>query len=340
MRRLRTFTFTRSETQARAVSYSSSISNRPCVAASSFPCSGVSPRGIRHRIPLLIRKFSFSTSSLSLKNPMEPENRVQRSGLLSAVDDLYGGVMVDMKEHMDVMVFVPLLRASLSYWRELGKKGIWIKVPIQLVHLIEPAVKEGFRFHHAEPEYLMLVCWISETTDTLPSNASHRVGIGAFVMNTKQEVLVVQEKGGKFKGTGVWKFPTGVVNEGEDICESAVREVKEETGVDTEFVEVLAFRQSHQSFFGKSDLFFVCMLQPRSSHIQKQMSELEAAQWMPFEEYAAQPFVRDHKLFNYIANICLAKSEKGYSGFPAVSTTTSSGKTTNLYVNKKDLNEL
>ena len=27
------------------------------------------------------------------------------------------------------------------------------------------------------------------------------------------QVLVVQEISGKFKGTGVWKFPTGVVNE-------------------------------------------------------------------------------------------------------------------------------
>ncbi|WJX50966.1 Nucleoside diphosphate-linked moiety X motif 6 [Trifolium repens] len=44
-------------------------------------------------------------------------------------------------------------------------------------------------------------------------------------------VLVVQEISGKFGGTGVWKMPTGVVDEGEDICDAAIREVKEETGV-------------------------------------------------------------------------------------------------------------
>lgn len=43
-------------------------------------------------------------------------------------------------------------------------------------------------FHHAEPNYLMLVRWISETTNNLPANASHRVGIGAFVMNSNREV--------------------------------------------------------------------------------------------------------------------------------------------------------
>ena len=50
-------------------------------------------------------------------------------------------------------------------------------------------LQEGFRYHHAEPDYLMLVKWIPETADTLPANASHRVGIGAFVMNDNREVL-------------------------------------------------------------------------------------------------------------------------------------------------------
>lgn len=40
----------------------------------------------------------------------------------------------------------------------------------------------------------------------------------------------------------------------------------------------LIYRQSHKSFFGKSDLFFVCMLQALSFDIQKQELEIEAAQ--------------------------------------------------------------
>jgi hypothetical protein len=35
----------------------------------------------------------------------------------------------------------------------------------------------------------MLVYWIPETPDTLPANASHTVGIGAFVMNNNREVI-------------------------------------------------------------------------------------------------------------------------------------------------------
>jgi len=47
----------------------------------------------------------------------------------------------------------------------------------------------GFRYHHAEPDYLMLVRWIPDTPDTLPANASHRVGVGAFVINNNKEVV-------------------------------------------------------------------------------------------------------------------------------------------------------
>ncbi|MBA0741735.1 hypothetical protein Gogos_014864, partial [Gossypium gossypioides] len=173
---------------------------------------------------------------------MVPGNEVQQVELLAGVEDLYGGIIIDMEKTMDSEAFVPLLRASLSQWKHRGKRAVWIKLPIELANLVEPAVKEGFKYHHAEPDYVMLVNWISKSTNSLPKNASHRVGISAFVMNDKRQVLVVQEKSGKFKGTGVWKFPTGVVDEGEDISMAAIREVKEETGIDTEFVEILAFR--------------------------------------------------------------------------------------------------
>uniref|UniRef100_A0A5B7APF9 Putative nudix hydrolase 2 n=1 Tax=Davidia involucrata TaxID=16924 RepID=A0A5B7APF9_DAVIN len=283
---------------------------------------------------------SVSSSSRTAEQVVAENEAQQIDKLLTATNDDHGGVIVEMTtEPMDASVFVSLLRASISHWTRQGKKGVWIKLPIELVNLVEPAVKEGFYYHHAEPKYLMLVHWIPETANTLPANATHRVGIGAFVMNEKREVLVVQEKSGKFRGTGVWKFPTGVVDEGEDICDAAVREVKEETGIDTNFVEILAFRQSHREFFEKSDLFFMCMLQALSFDIQKQESEIEAAQWMPFEEYAAQPFVQKHELLRYIVDTCLAKIEREYSGFSPVPITSSFSDTGSyLYLNRQDLN--
>ncbi|PON32946.1 Nudix hydrolase 6-like [Parasponia andersonii] len=266
------------------------------------------------------------------------ENGTQFIELLPATNDEHGGVIVDMEEAVESADFATLLRASMSQWRLQGKKGVWIKLPIELVNLVETAVKEGFRYHHAEPHYLMLVYWIPETTSTIPANATHRVRVGAVVLNDKKEVLVVQENAGRFKGTGVWKIPTGVVDEGEDIFKTAIREVKEETGIDTEFLEILAFRQSHKSFFDKSDLFFLCMLHPRSFDIQKQELEIEAAQWMPFEEYAAQPFNQQNGLFKFVTDLCLAKLHRNYTGFtPRPIKSFFSNQSSYLYLNGQDM---
>ena len=49
-------------------------------------------------------------------------------------------------------------------------------------------MQEGFRYHHTEPTYLMLVYWIPESESTIPLNASHRVRVGAVVLNHNKEV--------------------------------------------------------------------------------------------------------------------------------------------------------
>ncbi|KDP39269.1 hypothetical protein JCGZ_01026 [Jatropha curcas] len=279
----------------------------------------------------MVGSVSISEISLPIENGI---NHVQ---LLPASNDDHDGVIVTMKDPMEPDIFLTVLRASISIWRQQGKKGVWINMPIELVNLVETAVKEGFCYHHAEPSYLMLVYWIPETASTIPANASHRVGVGAIVLNDKREVLVVQEKSGKFRGKNVWKIPTGVVDEGEDIFKAAIREVKEETGIDTEFQEILAFRQEHKSFFEKSDLFFLCMLRPLSFDIQKQELEIEAAEWMPFEEYAAQPSAQNFGLFYYTVDLCLAKVDRDYAGFsPLPIASTVNDRIIYLYSNVRD----
>ncbi|MBA0723587.1 hypothetical protein Golax_004157, partial [Gossypium laxum] len=192
--------------------------------------------------PFLTQADSGIAMSASETSTPMNVNDNEEQGLLDAINDRYGGVIVEVTQPMDSALFASVLSASMAQWRQQGKRGVWIKLPIQHVNLVEAAVKEGFWYHHAEPNYLMLVHWLPQGAHTLPANASHRVGIGAFVMNKNREVLVVQENIGRLRGTGVWKFPTGVVNEGEDLCAAAVREVKEETAIDTKFVQVLAFR--------------------------------------------------------------------------------------------------
>jgi len=57
---------------------------------------------------------------------------------------------------------------------------------------------------------------------------------------------------------------------------------------------------------------------------------------MPVEDYAAQPFVQDNELFDFIRKICFSKLDGNYNGFSNVLTCTSSGKKTYLYFNNRD----
>ncbi|ANM62503.1 nudix hydrolase homolog 5 [Arabidopsis thaliana] len=240
--------------------------------------------------------------------------------LLDGEEDRFGGTVVNLMEveSMTIGDFDSKLDVSLKAWKDQGKKGIWIKLPSELSSLVDTAIKKGFTYHHAENEYVMLTFWLPEPPSTLPCNASHRIGIGAFVLNKNGEMLVVQENSGYFKDKNVWKVPTGTIKEGESIWAGAVREVKEETDIDAEFVEVLSFMESHQAVWQrKTDIFFVCELEARTFEIQKQDSEIHAAKWMPVEEYVNQPYhnKEGNEMFKLIANICLKRSREKYTGF-------------------------
>ncbi|KAM7258015.1 hypothetical protein ACFE04_013756 [Oxalis oulophora] len=259
--------------------------------------------------------------------------------VLEAVDDHYGGVVVDPQSlPANPNLFASLLTYSLSHWKSKGKKGVWLKIPVELSELVPVAVKRaGFEYHHAERGYVMLTYWIPEGPCMLPSNASHQVGVGGFVISDNNEVLVVQEKHCAPESTGLWKIPTGFIPESEEIFSGVVREVKEETGIDTEFVEVIAFRHAHNLAFEKSDLLFICMLKPISSEIRVDDLEIQAAKWMALAEFVEQPEIREDNMFKKIMDICLARLRKRYCGLSVHKLASKfDGRPSSLYYNHID----
>ncbi|CDP12457.1 unnamed protein product [Coffea canephora] len=117
-----------------------------------------------------------------------------------------------------------------------------------------------------------------------PQNLIDYVKTPLFILNAAYDSWQVMQPlslASLASPTGVWKLPIGVVNEVQfDISAAAIREVKDETGVIRFFFLLLLFlgdSENHKAFFGKSDLFFVCKMQPLSFDVQKQDSEIEAA---------------------------------------------------------------
>ena len=82
-------------------------------------------------------------------------------------------------------------------------------------------------------------------------------------------------------------------------------QIREETGIETEFRSIVAFRHGHNFNFGCSDIYIVVALRPLSETIHVDQKEIAKCQWMPlkvnfstlfidrafFQDYAVHPLV-------------------------------------------------
>lgn len=108
-------------------------------------------------------------------------------------------------------------------------------------------------------------------------------------MNNKDEVLVVKEK--YHLSYPLWKFPGGYAMQGEELGDTAVREVLEETGIKTEFDFMIALRHFHRCQFECSDMYFVASLRPiqeGSLTPVPDLHEISDVTWMKHQELAPQ----------------------------------------------------
>ena len=94
-----------------------------------------------------------------------------------------------------------------------------------------------------------------------------------------EKVLLVYEKNRNF-----WGFPKGHMEEGENEIETALREVKEEVGLD---VEINAEKRYVLNYIIREEIDKTTVLyvaEPRNENVEMQESEIEDARWCFFEE--------------------------------------------------------
>jgi len=88
--------------------------------------------------------------------------------------------------------------------------------------------------HELQAEVLVQE-WLRSVGEGVPGYVTPKVAIGAVVGNEKNEILLIQRA-----DYGVWLYPTGWADVGYSAVEVAVKEVKEETGIDAEPVRLIA----------------------------------------------------------------------------------------------------
>lgn len=111
-----------------------------------------------------------------------------------------------------------------------------------------------------------------------------RVDVAYVLMfdESQEKVLMVKNIGEK---GSYYTLPGGAVEEGETLQEAAVREVKEETGLDVEVSGIVAVMEAFFEVRGHHAVFFIFDGEIRDGNINISMpEEIEEVVWMGVEE--------------------------------------------------------
>ncbi len=102
---------------------------------------------------------------------------------------------------------------------------------------------------------------------------------GAIVRNTKGEILLVYRQ-----GTEDWSFPKGHIESGETATQAAVREIREETGLDTTIIRSLPDHFYLSPFEGEvtTAMFLAEPLNPKQDL--RIEHEGDALRWVPVDD--------------------------------------------------------
>jgi ADP-ribose pyrophosphatase YjhB (NUDIX family) len=186
--------------------------------------------------------------------------------------------------------------------RKAGKTALWCSLEgaAQLAYL--PFLVEcGFKVHSGAGSEVDCYKWLKASPDKVPPYASHQIGVGGMVIDDDQRILLVKEHNKR----SIWKLPGGLSDPGEEFGDTAVREVREETGVHSRPIGMLSMR--HQHHRGKrgdvGDIYVIMWLRALTTHIAiEHVDEIAEAKWVPLEE-----FVRDteHPLQTYVGKLAM-----------------------------------
>ncbi len=191
--------------------------------------------------------------------------------------DNYNGIVVDKQLFSNSgEQFIDQLSQLISFAKQQGKQLIWITLSIRNAKLIGVATELGFVFHNCLEDEITLILRLKKEAYA-PFVPTHNIGAGALIINEKDQLLVIRERLAMHPG---YKLPGGRVELGDNIQDSVVREVLEETGIDSEFLSIQGFASKHPFRFGKSDIYFICLLKATSSEINIQdTDEIAEAKW-------------------------------------------------------------
>ena len=143
------------------------------------------------------------------------------------------------------------------------------------------------------------------------------LGVAACVVND-DKILLVKEAAGKH--AGLWGAPKGYANSDEYPMQSALRELKEECGVDGDIKGIIAVRETIRS--GMPALFIAYSIHPKTTDVTIDNEEISDFGWFDITEIESVKFISktmksivECALMNAPHMLCIDGSEEAKSPY-------------------------
>jgi ADP-ribose pyrophosphatase YjhB (NUDIX family) len=223
--------------------------------------------------------------------------------MLETKKDLYNGLIVETES---ILSSVSDFKNDLTLLLETSKKQkialLWLDLTTNQHEHIAFALSLGFEFHNCEAKRTTLTLQVIKNA-YIPVPPTHTIGVGAVVINEKNELLMVRDR--IHTSHSIYKLPGGMLEHAQSLEEGVVREVWEETGIKAKLIKMVSVLNSHPFTFNKSNMYVVFQLEALSSQINViDTHEIEFALWMPLDEFFAHEEISEFqkKLVNATLN--------------------------------------
>ncbi len=131
---------------------------------------------------------------------------------------------------------------------------------------------------------------------------------GALVVNkngSSNKILLIRNRGGNY-----WGFPKGHREEGETLEETALREIREETGLEIELIKGFSAETAYKKDNGNTKYVTYFLAEPVSPEVIIQEEEISGYTWLEYSDCMEKlTYRRDKNVLkqaeNYIQNISI-----------------------------------
>jgi ADP-ribose pyrophosphatase YjhB (NUDIX family) len=142
-----------------------------------------------------------------------------------------------------------IARTGLGFTQSLYERERYEEV-LKVASDIKAAADEALEVHREQDHFVQE--WLESVGEGVPGYVTPKVAVGAIVGNQDEQLLLVQRA-----DSGIWLYPTGWADVGYSPSEVAVKEVREETGILCEPVQLVGVIDGLRMGFTRFGMYMV-----------------------------------------------------------------------------------